>query len=569
MRSIARRRGHRSRAWWLAAGVAIAVVLAGLGLGVGLGVGPGPGGQAAAGPSPAATVSEAGIHKIRHVVIIMQENRSFDSFFGTYPGADGIPARHGHFTVCAPDPRAHRCDRPYHDAKLVNGGGGHSESDARTDIGHGRMNGFIKTSEDSRNRGCSAVYPPPEVCLPTGPPDVMGYHDAREIPNYWTYAKDFVLQDHMFEPVASWSLPAHLYLVSGWSATCKNANPFSCRTFNGGQSGPAPGAGKGHKQHSGHRLSAAFWACVRANGVNPANMQRPAGLSRRQRRAISTCLRILTPAERQRLLDHGAGGGGGLGQQLGIYSWTDLTYLLHKDHVSWRYYVQKGVQPDCDDNPDETAAGCAPVKQGAGTPSIWSPLPAFTDVKADHQVHDVKNLAAFYRAARHGTLPAVSWITPTQANSDHPPASIATGQAYVTNLINTIMRGPDWTSTAIFLAWDDWGGFYDHVVPPRADQNGYGLRVPALVISPYARRGYVDHQVLSFDAFNKFIEDDFLHGARLNPKTDGRPDPRPDVRESLSILGNLVRDFNFDQKPRPPVLLPMHPAPGPASRPGG
>jgi phospholipase C len=80
-----------------------------------------------------------------------------------------------------------------------------------------------------------------------------------------------------------------------------------------------------------------------------------------------------------------------------------------------------------------------------------------------------------------------------------------------------------------------------------------------LVISPYAKRGYVDHQVLSQDAYLKFIEDDFLHGQRLNPKTDGRPDPRPDVRESAKILGNLVTDFNFKQKPRPPLILRPYP----------
>jgi len=109
------------------------------------------------------------------------------------------------------------------------------------------------------------------------------------------------------------------------------------------------------------------------------------------------------------------------------------------------------------------------------------------------------------------------------------------------------------------LSWDDWGGFYDHVLPPRVDGNGYGLRVPGLVISPYARRGYVDHQTLSFDAYVKFIEDDFLNGRRLDPRTDGRPDPRPDVRENKGILGNLARDFNFNQPPRPPVLLAVHP----------
>jgi phospholipase C len=534
-------------------GVAVILVVALTALGLG-------------GVAKRAPARSGGIHKIRHVVVIMQENRSFDSFFGTYPGADGIPARNGRFAVCLPDPRTKGCDRPYHDPRLVNGGGGHRTADARRDIDGGRMDGFVRSAELPSNRGCSATYPPPEVCLPSGPPDVMGYHDAREIPNYWRYAKDFTLDDHMFEPVASWSLPAHLYLVSEWAARCESARPSSCTSYIGGQSGPPRGRHSTRRSNNrGHRLWA-FWRCVRAHGINPRNLERQGGITRRQLKAIGTCLAILTPAQRQRVRYPGAAGGGGEGQRLGIYSWTDLTYLLHKQHVSWAYYVQKGVQPDCDSNPDESAAGCAPVRQGASTPSIWSPLPAFTDVRADHQVHDVRNLSAFYRAAKRGQLPAVSWIAPTQANSDHPPASIATGQAYVTNLINTIMRSPDWKSTAIFLAWDDWGGFYDHVVPPRVDRNGYGMRVPALVISPYARRGYIDHQVLSFDAYNKFIEDDFLGGARLNPATDGRPDPRPRVRENAAVLGDLVNDFNFRQRPRPPVLLPPSPAPGPASK---
>ena len=121
------------------------------------------------------------------------------------------------------------------------------------------------------------------------------------------------------------------------------------------------------------------------------------------------------------------------------------------------------------------------------------------------------------------------------------------------------MAGPDWSSTAIFLTWDDWGGFYDHVAPPSVDANGYGLRVPGIVISPYAKTGYVDHQVLSFDAYDKFIEDDFLNSQRLDPATDGRPDPRADVRENVSILGNLTADFDFTQPPRQPTLLPVHP----------
>ena len=97
------------------------------------------------------------------------------------------------------------------------------------------------------------------------------------------------------------------------------------------------------------------------------------------------------------------------------------------------------------------------------------------------------------------------------------------GQSYVTSLVNAVMNSPDWASTAIFLAWDDWGGFYDQVFPPAVDQNGYGLRVPGIVISPYAKRGYIDHQILSFDAYDKFIEDDFLNGQRIDPASDGLP----------------------------------------------
>jgi hypothetical protein len=130
------------------------------------------------------------------------------------------------------------------------------------------------------------------------------------------------------------------------------------------------------------------------------------------------------------------------------------------------------------------------------------------------------------------------------------------------------MQSPEWNSTVIFLAWDDWGGFYDHVVPPTVDANGYGLRVPALLISPYAKRGLIDHQTLSFDAYLKFIEDVFLDGQRIDPKTDGRPDARPTVRENSPQLGDLLNDLDFSQQPLPPLILPLDPAPGPASVPG-
>jgi phospholipase C len=316
----------------------------------------------------------------------------------------------------------------------------------------------------------------------------MGYHTGRDIPNYWTYAHDFVLQDHMFQSDLSWSLPSHLYMVSEWSARCATGNPMSCR-----------------------------------DAIN------------RPRRPRSFAERARSP--------YG-------------YAWTDLTYLLHNHGVSWRYYVFTGPEPDC---AVASAVSCTPSRQKASTPGIWNPLPYFEDVHRDGQLGNIQSLSRFYAAARSGSLPAVSWVVPNGHVSEHPPALVSTGQSYVTGLINTIMRSPDWNSTAIFLAWDDWGGFYDQAVPPRVDQDGYGLRVPALVISPYAKRRFVDHQTLSFDVYTKFIEDDFLGGQRLAPRTDGRPDPRPDVRENASQLGNLIADFNFRQPPRRPVLLPLRP----------
>jgi phospholipase C len=431
-----------------------------------------------------------GIHLIRHVVIIMQENRSFDSYFGTYPGADGIPGLAGHpgTVPCVPDPNLHRCVRPYHDRSVINYGGPHGHVDATAEIAGGRMDQFVVAAENGKLRVCKRFADPFCTAHPAKP-DVMGYHDGRELPNYWAYAHQFVLQDHMFESDASWSLPQHLYMVSGWSAQCESAvDPMSCKS------------------------------AVSKPGLTPR------------------------PARK-----HSATGP--------AFAWTDLTYLLHEYGVSWGYYVQQGTEPDCSDN----QMFCAPTAQSAATPGIWNPLPRFETVREDGQLSNIQPLHNFFGALATSTLPAVSWVVPGDKDSDHPPSSIAAGQTYVTGVINSVMRSSAWNSTAIFLCWDDWGGFYDHLTPPSVDAQGYGIRVPALVISPYTRAGYIDHQTLSQDAYLKFIEDDFLGGQRLDPGTDGRPDPRPDVRENAPILGNLANDFNFNQKPLPPVILPLHP----------
>ncbi len=228
--------------------------------------------------------------------MIMQENRSFDSYFGTYPGANGIPA-----DVCVPDPLHGGCVAPFHDAAQKNSGGPHGTEAATADIDGGLMDGFVGQQEAAQS--CGSTDPECATCQEEGTKcdDVMGYHDAREIPNYWTYAKDFVLQDDMFASSASWSLPEHLYMVSGWSAICPKGatEPLSCA---GSLSPVKPAAG---------------WS---------------------------------SPLEPGRA----------------SYAWTDLTYLLHKDGVSWRYYIHEGTEPDCEDDESVTCSKGQAERQDTG-----------------------------------------------------------------------------------------------------------------------------------------------------------------------------------------------------------
>jgi phospholipase C len=428
-------------------------------------------------------------------VVIMQENRSFDSFFGTFPGADGIPMENGVPTGCNPNSVTDVCVKPFHDPNLINLGGGHDVYSANRDIEAGYMDGIV--SDLMRRMGCLPTTPrhQRQCAYAVDRPDVMGWHDARELPNYWTWAKHFALQDHMFEPNLGSSVPAHVAMVSAWSARCDDPSDVST---------------------------------CKSNIVDPHS---------------PTKVHPGVPP----------------------YAWTDVTYLAHKRNVSWRYYVVPGAPADCEGSPNPL---CRPSQGAPGTPWIWNPLPGFTDVHEDGQLGNIQRVNRFFAAAKSGTLPAFSWVTPDWKHSDHPSASLATGQAWVTRLVNSIMTGPNWDSTAILVAWDDWGGFYDHLKPPVLDQWGYGLRVPAFMISPYAKEGFIDHQTLSFDAYLKLVEDLFLGGERLDPSTDGRPDPRPSVREEAAILGDLLAEFDFTQPPRPPEPLPLFPPRGPPSIPG-
>jgi phospholipase C len=432
-------------------------------------------------PGPELTKLEQAQSHLKHLVFIVQENRSFDHYFGTFPGANGFPMRNGRPSVCVPDPIAHACVRPYHSSEQLQEGGPHAQRHSELDVNGGRMDGFVRTVVDSPlycadHRGASRCR---DYLGPQGQPDVMSYHTAKEIPNYWRYAKTFVLQDRMFAPADSWTLPAHLFLVSAWAARCSDArDPMSCV--------------------SNLELVEQF----------------------------------------QTMRSH---------EDVPIWAWTDITYLLWEHGVEWGYYVGDDT---CFFDP-------CPGQGGRRTVSQQNPLPWFTTIRETGQMDRIQDHARFYKAAANGTLPSVSWVMPYNGVGEHPAsgAPIWRGQAHVTHVVNALMKGPDWNETAVFLTWDDWGGFYDHVRPPRVDLNGYGIRVPGLLISPWARAGLIDSQTLSFDAYLKLIEDLFLDSERLNPATLSRPDSRPTVREKASILGDLLKEFDFGQEPLPPLIL--------------
>ena len=444
--------------------------------------------------SPVEAAADAhGIQKLDHLIFIVQENRSFDHYFGTYPGSNGIPRKpNGSFDVCVPNKfQEGRCANAYVSHSFVFDGGPHAHNDAVRDVNNGKMNGFIASLND-RDGYCWTKPHQPGCKKKIGPraqPDVMSTLPRASIPNYWAYADHYVLQDKMFAPVDSWTLPSHLFLMSAWSAYCtRPQDPMSCRSD--------------IDLKGDHRWD---------YGDKP------------------------------------------------IYAWTDITWLLDRHHVSWRSYIGNHTcwqHPPCDD----------PEGRSYGTAYNRNVLPGFTSFWNGERETGVKDnvrpVEEYLASASDGTLPKVSWIFPTSVTSEHPrsKSTIKTGMAYVTRLINAVMEGPDWDSSAIFLTWDDWGGFYDHVVPPRIDGNGYGLRVPGLVISPYARKGRIDHTRLSFDSYLKLIEDRFLNGQRLNPRTDGRPDSRPTVREHFA--NSLVRNaFDFSQSPRAPLVLDPWPWP--------
>jgi phospholipase C len=201
--------------------------------------------------------------------------------------------------------------------------------------------------------------------------------------------------------------------------------------------------------------------------------------------------------------------------------------LLERRDIPWAYY----------------AAPPVPWEQSPSSGYIWSAFASVRHIRDDpaEWTHHVFPVQQVVNDIRHDRLPPVTWITPQFALSEHPEYSFCHGENWSTRVIDAIMRSPMWKDTAIFLTWDDWGGFYDHVPPPQIDKFGLGIRVPFLVISPYAKQGFVDHRHNEFSSVLRFIEDNW-----------GLPQLTKRDREA----GNLHEAFDFGRTPRPPDPLP-------------
>jgi phospholipase C len=237
--------------------------------------------------------------------------------------------------------------------------------------------------------------------------------------------------------------------------------------------------------------------------------------------------------------------GGYLGEQQPYptrFDFPEITELLQNDQVTWNYYVTSGNDVDANGQAIE------PANLQQDNPNhytLWNPLPAFPKVENDPaQRVRLVDTAQFYQDAQSGNLPSVSWICPYLGSelSDHPAfkGGMRKPMAYVTGLINAVENGPDWDSTAIFVSWDDWGGYYDNEAPPFVDEYGFGLRVPSLVISPYAKEAFIDHNTYSFDSWLKLIEKRF--GVESMTARDKNAD-------------DMSNSFDFTQQPRPPIIL--------------
>jgi phospholipase C len=368
---------------------------------------------------------------IQHIVFIIKENRSFDSYFGTFPNAYGTST--GVISTGQTIPLFHAGDRFPRDFN-------HSWNGLVQSIDYGRMDAFDLPKQLS--------------CTINGDYLCYSQNYQQDLPNYWAYAQHYVLGDEMFSSETGPSYPQHLYTVAASS---------------GGVIGEA----------------------TIPSGFSPG-CDAPPGVT------VAMLSRIGTPY-----------------YQYPCFDMPTLGDTLDAAGVSWKAYTDIESQWN----------GFLSINHVRHSPDWTNNI-----VKRGHFVTDINA----------NQLPAVSWLIPDNIHSEHPTNGVCLGENWTVDQINAIMNSPYWNNTVIFVTWDDPDGLYDHVPPPSLDEYGLGPRVPLLIISPYAKSGYISHTVYEFASILKFIEE------RFN---------LPYLTDRDANANDMLDSFDFNQTPLPPLTL--------------
>jgi phospholipase C len=415
---------------------------------------------------------------IEHVVIIVQENRSFDNLFATFPGADG--ATHGLEKVRESGKWVDREVTLHQNALVMNTDIGHCRYSYLTAYDGGKMDGFNLEPKGVCPRGSSGGGP-------TIGTEAYQYVNPDQIQPYWDLAQRYVLADHLFQTQGSGSFTAHQDLIRG------NTQIETGKSLVDTPDGMP-------------------WGCDASKTVRTD--------------LLTNTLKFEEDAGPRPCTAQFPSSGS---------AYKTLRDLLDAKRITWKYYSPCfAASPHCNENCTQCAGALlnafdviAPVRNGNqwGTNVSMPQTKIFADISKRR-------------------LPAVSWVIPTNNDSDHPGTPVDRGPSWVASIVNAIGKSAYWKSSAIVIVWDDWGGLYDHVKPPFLDEKGgLGFRVPMIVVSPYVRKGAIAHTQYEFGSILKYVEQNWTLGSL--DTTDQR---------STSI----VNVFDYKQKPRPFASIPTH-----------
>jgi phospholipase C len=388
----------------------------------------------------------------RHVVIVVQENRTPDNLFNGLPGADTVPSgfdSKGDRIVLRPV----RVNANYDIA--------HGHGTFKLEYDGGKLDGF-----DRVYSRCSGPCPP-EALRPYGyVPRALAYP-------YFAMATRYAFGDRMFQTNQGPSFPAHQYIISGTATPARNSTLIAAEN------------------------PLTSWKGTTGGCDSPP----------------STLVKLIDPQGREAQ------------KMFPCFERPTIFDELSSRGLTWRYYQ---------------------AHAGSG---LWNGVDAIRHLRyaSGYASNVVYPPSRFLLDTAAGNLASVTVVTPTADDSDHGQITDGTGPSWVAQVVNAVGKSPDWNDTAIFITWDDWGGWYDHVVPPVYNSYELGFRVPLIVISPYTHSGYVSHRQHEFGSILKFVEENF--GLDSLGATDVRADD----------LGDC---FDFTMTPR--TFVPI-PAPKPAA----